>query len=167
MESAHAFVEQGSLSSSAPEDVFRHFLADSLRLVGEESPLAYAALTRTLEGRTVAVAVGDEMVVIHGDASGPRLGSRARPIPEVEVSASHAAILSIVDGRSRLLQAIRAGRIDLRGTAGSIADFHDALQAYVHGAVRSRSHPALLRAFRAQVETLSSEEPDRDRNTGR
>jgi hypothetical protein len=48
-----------------------------------------------------------------------------------------------------LLDAVLEERIVMLGSVPDICAFHDGLMAYLHGAVRCRSFPELLRRYRA------------------
>ncbi len=58
------------------------------------------------------------------------------------------AVLRVIDARDTLMSAVLADRLVLRGATRDVLAFHDGLIAYVHGAVRARSFPELLRQFR-------------------
>lgn len=74
------------------------------------------------------------------------------PTPEtatVEVVTDRTAVLDVIGARRSLLEAVAEDRLFLRGSPAELLRFHDALQAYVAGAVRSRSFPSLLSRYAA------------------
>lgn len=132
---------------------FGRFLSRSLEAVSREVPRAWRALGAALAGRAVRLTVDGETLVAAGDGAAVTLRApRDGESFAVTLRTSHEAIVALVDGRRTLVESVLAGELDLRGTVEEIAVFHDALQAYLHGAVRSVSHPPLLRSYRASAE---------------
>jgi len=136
-----------SSSSSAADDRFRTFLARSFDALRCEVPEAYARMCRRLVARRVDLRVDDEHVAVVFARDQARIVAEASPCA-VEVRTSRTAVLRVIDARDTLMSAVLADRLVLRGAPRDVLAFHDGLMAYVHGAVRARSFPELLRQFR-------------------
>jgi hypothetical protein len=136
-----------SSSSSARDDRFRTFLARSFDALRREVPEAYARMCRRLDSRRVDLRVDGEHVAVVFARDEARIVADGRP-GEVEVRTSRTAVLRVIDARDTLVSAVLADRLVLRGAPRDVLAFHDGLMAYVHGAVRARSFPGLLRQFR-------------------
>jgi hypothetical protein len=54
----------------------------------------------------------------------------------------------LIDARLTLLDAVLSDALAMTGAPDDLLAFHDGLIAYVHGAVRAPSFPALLSAYR-------------------
>jgi hypothetical protein len=135
-----------------PEPAFAAFLWESFAVLRRELPETYRRLCSHLSPREVAIQVGDESVVVRFEPRGAqRLAVPVRP--QIEVHTTRAAILSLIDARSTLVESILGDELLLRGTADELLRFHDALMIYVHGAIRAPSFPHLLRAYRRDRDT--------------
>lgn len=138
-------------SSSVPERSFAGFLARSLSALRRDLPWIHARLCARLAPRQMRIEVGGEV-----------LGLRCREdeilvieppgAPDVEARTDRAAILDLVDARLSLLDALLEERLVVKGAIGDVIAFHDGLLIYLHGAVRDRAFPALLRELRRSVE---------------
>ena len=136
------------------EPDFPDFLDRSLDIMSEEVPGAYAALCRVLDGRDVRVEVDGRPVgveFVRGDARLTRSGT----LRSVDVRTTRDAILSLVDAKETLLDAVLSERVVMAGAPDDLLAFHDGLMAYVHGAVRAPSFPALLQAYRTNQRRTS------------
>jgi hypothetical protein len=70
------------------------------------------------------------------------------PAGRTSRSSTRATILGVIDGETTARRAVLDERLLMRGRLDDVVAFHDALVAYVHGAVRAPSFPRLLRAYR-------------------
>jgi hypothetical protein len=147
-----------SSSSSAPEQTFAVFLRRALDLFARELPWAYEAMCKTLAGREVRIHVDPSPLGVRaiGDVLHVHLDECS---PAVECTASHEAVIALIDARTTLTQAVLDDQISLRGSVDDLLAFHDALMQFVGGAVRSPSFPRLLRDYRAQCATMSEGTP--------
>lgn len=124
---------------------FSVFLRRSLDAVRAEVPMAWRELSHQLD---------DVPILLRVDGDPTRLWFTRGELrwdegtPVVEVRVGREGILAMIDGLP-LADAVLDGHLDLRGAPHHLATFHDALLAWLHGAVRSPSHPALLRAYRS------------------
>jgi len=101
----------------------------------DELPKAYRLVAELLGSREVAFHVGDERLFLR--ATPPRLRIAFEGIaPSVDLRASRSIILALADGRLTLLDAVISGDLFLRGTSEDLIAFHDALTAYLKGAMR-------------------------------
>jgi hypothetical protein len=97
----------------------------------------------------VAISVDNEVVYV---AFSPgRVSLRSAGAVGVRARTTRTAILDLVDGRSTLLDAILADRVEIHGDLAELLKFHDALRAYVAGAVRSPGVRPLFARYREDV----------------
>lgn len=122
---------------------FTHFLARSLVLLEDELPGIYAEVARRVGEREVLCRVDDDAIVIVGDRRRLRLRREAKD-PAVSVLTTKRVIADVALARITLEDALWEDRIVLRGSLGDLVAFHDALLAYLGGAVRCPSFPDLL-----------------------
>ena len=130
-----------------PDDSFRTFLERSFDALRREVPEAYDEMCGRLSTRTLLLLVDGERVVVRFARDDARIvdsGERSA----VEMRTTRKTILDVIDAKSTLMSSVLADRLLLTGTPRDVLAFHDGLMAYVHGAVRARSFPALLRQFR-------------------
>ena len=104
-------------------------------------------MCRRLASRGVALRVDEERVAVVFTRDEARIVADGDPCA-VEVRTSRTAVLRVIDARDTLMSAVLGDRLVLRGAPRDVLAFHDGLMAYVHGAVRARSFPGLLRQFR-------------------
>lgn len=131
-----------------PERGFTAFLLESFAAMRREVPGAHAEVCRVLARRSVRIEVGGESPLLRFARGEVALGSGAGAAT-IEVRATKAAILDLVDARRTLVESVLGDAIFLRGGTHDLLVFHDGLTAYVHGAVRAPSFPSLLRDYRA------------------
>jgi hypothetical protein len=117
--------------------------------IRHDCPGAHAALARRLAGATVRLAVDDEVfdVDVHGGA--PRVRAPEGP-PSVSVRTSRAAVSDVLAGRRSLADAVWADDVEVTGSLGDLVDVLEALEAFVHGAVRSGEATRLLDEFQGE-----------------
>jgi len=126
---------------------FGTFLRDSFATLQRELPDIYAEMCRRLAPQDIAITVDSETVRLKF-AREAVLPVKRLAHPTVMVRTGRKAILDLIDARSTLLDAAVEERLHLRGSPDDLARFYDGLMAYLHGAVRSPSFPALLQRFR-------------------
>lgn len=126
-------------------------LERSLALLAHERPTNAARFVRAMTGLRARVHVDDEDFVVIGDGRAVRvLRDEAAPRVDVDVElrVRRSALLEVLDARRSLAQALRDGGLEVHGPLETIFRLRAALLAYVHGAVRCRSFPALLERYR-------------------
>jgi len=125
---------------------FAAFLELSLRLLARQAPECYARLARV--GDAVRFAVEGEPVRLRFESGRHRIDRQGAAA--LEVRSDRGTIGALAAGELSLLDAILTERFGLRGTADAAARFDAALLAFVDGAVRYPSFPALFDAFRRE-----------------
>ena len=90
------------------------------------------------------------------DPSGVHVLPEAKE-PTAELVTSRNTILSILDARLTLAEAVLSDAIVLKGHVDDLIAFHDGLMTYVRGAVRSPSFPRLLDHFRYDASSARNE----------
>jgi hypothetical protein len=121
-------------------------LRRSLDAIEAEVPAIHRLLCERLGRLPVRLVIDDEHVVV------ANAGTRLALVADLDgcgtqFRSDRATLLDLVHGRSTFLDAVVAGRVDLTGAVGDLLGFYDALQVYLHGAVRSPSLPSLLDEF--------------------
>jgi hypothetical protein len=124
---------------------FAVFLERSLQLIARETPEHFAAVQGRMRGLAVLVGVGAPASVRVQLDVAPWLGPPAHA--EVVAEIEPAALRDILDGRLTLEAALEADRLLLRGELGHLLRFIEALEAWIHGAVRCSSMPELLSEY--------------------
>jgi hypothetical protein len=134
---------------------FQTFMSDSFVLLYAEIPSLYRRLAGTLGERWIMVEVDGPRFAIASD--GFRL-SVVDPADShaVDLATSGREILALLDGRTTLLDSVRAGRLRLRGRPDEIKVFYDALMVYLGAAVRAPGFVSLRDRFRSEVEEGNS-----------
>jgi hypothetical protein len=139
-----------SASFSVPERDFAGFLRESLAVLAREMPAAHERMGRLLASRTVVLRVDGGAITLTFGKDGAYTHAAGAATADVEIESARATILGVIDGETSLAEAVLDERLLMRGRLDDVVAFHDALVAYVHGAVRAPSFPALLRAYRAK-----------------
>jgi hypothetical protein len=129
-----------------PDRPFSWFLERSLAAIELEMPEVYRLLSGCLDGRSVRLSIGDELLWVGGSSGRVRLSSTGSN-SVVEFATDRGTLLDLVTTRHSFLDALLEERIRLRGGVDDLLSFHDALQIYLRGAVRCPSLPALLSQF--------------------
>lgn len=129
---------------------FPRFLRQSLDLLKQDVPAAYAAMVAALDGREVLVAVDGLAVTVFptrhdGEARLALLSQPQQPV--VEATTTSATLRDVLSGKYTLGESIYNDCIELRGELLDLLAFYDALVVYFGGAVRSPGFPALLDEF--------------------
>ncbi len=125
-------------------------LSRSFEVLERESPQHLARLQALLQDRTVHIGVGPEVARVAARADRPVTCAGAGTSANVSVRLSRRAFDELLDGGLETIDAVLDGRLEVVGSLGDLAVFHDALQAYVHGAIRSPGFPPLMAHWRAQ-----------------
>ena len=124
--------------------------------MASEQPDSFDSFLAVGSSLTVDIAVADERFVVDfGDESD--LGILTEPDehrlmnPTVRISSTREAIAAVLGGRSTLEESVLTGELDIVGELAEIALLHDALVAFMHGAVRCPSMPQVLARLRAST----------------
>ena len=123
------------------------FLERCLDAIAKEAPVAYRLVVRALGGRAIAITIGEEIATLAMASGEHRIARDAGSGCAVELALTDAVISRLLEGRCTVLDAVLGGDLVLRGSADDLAALHDALLAFIHGAVRSPSTPSLLESY--------------------
>ncbi len=139
-----------SVTDAAPRASTAAFLELSLGLLARERPTNAARFVRAMTGLRARVHVDEERFVVEGDGRAVRVlrDAEASTRGDAEFRVRRSALLEVLDARRTLAEAIRDGELEVQGALETIFRLRAALLAYVHGAVRCRSFPALLERYR-------------------
>ncbi|MDI1443540.1 hypothetical protein [Polyangium sp. 6x1] len=136
-----------SSSASAPEASFAAFLAESLAALRRDGPWIFARLCERLARRELCIEVDGEALGLRCEIHDIHLVEAPRS-PDILLRTDRRTILDLVDARSTLLEALLEERLVVLARFEDVSTLHDAVQIYLHGAVRARAFPAMLRRFR-------------------
>ncbi|ORJ57311.1 SCP-2 sterol transfer family protein [Mycobacterium simiae] len=123
-------------------------LRRSIAHLEDEVPQSYRVLVATLGSLVVQLDVDGEVFALRG-GDRLRVSNGTAPGAGVRIATSRLAVLELIDARVGLGEAVEAGMVRVHGSLDDVQRVHDALQAYVHAAVRASSQPALLSQLRA------------------
>jgi hypothetical protein len=123
------------------------YLARCLDALEAEVPVAYGRMARALAGRAVAIDIEGDRAMLSMASGRHALSCDVDAGCAVELTLTEAVIGRLLDARCTVLDAVLGGEVVLRGAAEDLAALHDALLAFVHGAVRSPSAPRLLESY--------------------
>lgn len=123
-------------------------LRRSIAHLEDEVPQSYRVLVATLGSLVVQLDVDGEVFALRG-GDRLRVSNGTAPGAGVRIATSRLAVLELIDARVGLGEAVEAGMVRVHGSLDDVQRAHEALQAYVHAAVRASSQPALLSQLRA------------------
>ncbi|MBZ5710995.1 hypothetical protein [Nannocystis pusilla] len=125
-------------------------LDEALAVLARESPTHARLLRERLDGCRIAFTVDGERMTTRGGARVPAADTTVDH-PDLHIDTDARTVLALLDDRLTLLDAIRTGVLKARGPRGALARAEAAMQVFIHGLVRCRSAPDLLRKFRSSV----------------
>jgi hypothetical protein len=117
------------------------YVEESLKLLERETPVHFAAVKSRLGGLTALIRVDDAAPFRLDLATTPWIGPAAEA--DVDVGLSPSDIEGLLTGALTIEEAITHDRLAVRGELDHVLDFLDALGAWLHGAIRAQSMPAL------------------------
>lgn len=139
------------MKSLPPDAPFDAFVRTALDAIGRDVPWAFTALLRALAHLTALIVVdGEPALVRRNSANAVDVFSRHGKADVVCVTTSN-AILDLLHGREALVDALDSERIELVGNVDATLSFNDVLEAFLHGAVRSRAFDELRLSFEARA----------------
>lgn len=140
------------------EKTFGHWVRRGVVTLARELPWASARMGAALGARGVHLVVDGELAAVQWRDGAARVAERPSPDapPVVTLRTTRRTVIALADGDDALVDAVRAGRIVLRGAPGDLAAFHDALMAFLQGAVRAPGFAATLDDFRAWQRRLDA-----------
>lgn len=125
---------------------FFAYLERALTLLSVETPLHFEAVRQRLGTRAVSIQVGDaEPSRICFSEGAPWL-TRKGPA-DVQVSLSEADLEAFLHGRITLEEGLEDSRLTVRGKLDDVLPALEALQCWLHGALRSPSAPRLHQLY--------------------
>lgn len=129
-----------------PEPRLHALLATSLDGLAAELPSFSALLARALGDRVAHVVVQGEAGELVAEPG--RVRWRAlTAAPDVVLRTDDATVAAMLRGQLDLVEAVQAGRLDLRGDVEDLVVMDDVLRHYLNGMVRSRCGPGLAARF--------------------
>ncbi len=137
-----------TLDDAARERTFGGWVRRALAALGRELPWAYARMCEALGERVVAIEVEGERAVVRCTGCDTRVSETLAVSPTVELETTRRAVVGMADGEETLVEAVLSGSVVLRGAPDDLAAFHDALVAFLQGAVRAPSFPWKMEEFR-------------------
>jgi hypothetical protein len=110
-------------------------LKRAFEVLGSGCPRAHREMARRLGDSTVRLSVDDEVFDVHVERDAPRVRAPAGS-PTVSVCTTRSAVRAVLAGRRRLADAVRADEVRAEGRLRDLVAVFEALEAFVHGAVR-------------------------------
>jgi len=138
-----------------PRD-FGQLLEAALGMLRTDVPEAYARIAERLESAPILFDVDGREFLLCFDQGGHRLADPAGG-RQVRVATDTGTILALLDDEISLLGSLRSGRLELAGSPGSVADFDDALNAFLAGAIRTTRAADLLKELRVTAREKGDE----------
>jgi hypothetical protein len=124
-------------------------LSRAFDAVRRDCPGAHAEVARRLTGVTVRLSVDDEVFGVDVHEGAPQV----RPpdgSPTVSIGTTRAVVGDVLAGHRGLTDAVRADDVRATGSLAHLVAVLEALEAFVHGAVRSREAPRLYDEFQGE-----------------
>jgi hypothetical protein len=138
-----------STETSRPEDRIATLLAHAFELMQSDAPGAYAEMARRLGRSTVRIAVDDDIFDVRVEHDVPRVRD-PHDHATVSVRTSRATVRDVLAGRRTLAGALRADELRAEGRASDLVAVLEALEAFVHGAVRCDAVAQLYHDFQRE-----------------
>ncbi|HLV33541.1 MAG TPA: hypothetical protein VKY59_00445 [Spirillospora sp.] len=135
------------MSSLPAEPGFTPLLETSFAVMSSECPEAYQRICQLLAGDEVGITIDAESLSVRFEA-GQAVVLRTPQQPTVHVAATKQTLLDLIDARYTLEHAITRDLLHVRGKMNELIRFYEAVQLYIHGAVRCPSFPDLLSDYR-------------------
>ncbi|HEY7371844.1 MAG TPA: hypothetical protein VIF57_06665 [Polyangia bacterium] len=129
---------------------FARLLQESIAILARESP-AHLAATRNALGQTIVrISVAGEAPARLVPGRGHDWVQAAEGPAAVEARLDIATLFEVLDGALTVEQAVRGDRLAISGGVDDLLRGHDALGAWLHGALRCPSFTELLQRMRNQ-----------------
>jgi hypothetical protein len=127
----------------------RDFVVNSLDILQQECPQAYALLYQQLAGKTLLLEIGQERMhlVLKSGQIAVRAVDKTRQ-PAAALYAGWGTILDLADARLTLSEAILNEDVNIVGEVNELARLYEAILLYIRGGMRCPSFPLLLDDFR-------------------
>ncbi|MEZ4406578.1 MAG: hypothetical protein R3A52_08895 [Polyangiales bacterium] len=128
-------------------DRFDGWVRAGLDALRAELPWGYAAMCEALGAREVLITVSGQPAAVRCDGARATVSAEVAR-PAVTLRATAAEVVALADGERTIAEAVIDGRVVMRGEVDDLLAAHDALVAFVRGAVRAPSFAWRLDAFR-------------------
>jgi len=135
----------------APCGPLQALVAESFGLLELQQSGRHRSLLEKLRGRVVCLRSGGEVFVMDFTTADLRFRggvSGADSAADVDVAFDRVLINDLVSGALDLQQALLSDRLRVVGSFSEVVRLYDALETYLHAAVRSLSFPELWRRHR-------------------
>jgi hypothetical protein len=139
-----------SSSSSAADPPAQRLLRAALDALRREAPAHHDLLSGVLVTLPVNLDIDRERFGVRATSAGLTVAlpsSSARVTIRTDLATAYA----LLDARLTVLDAVRSGAVDVRGSADDLSTAAGAFSTFLHGLVRCRSGPALLRDLRVHA----------------
>ena len=135
-----------SSSSSVGDLTFVELLNGAVAAVERDAPSCAQGMARTLGAVTVGIVVDHERVMLRA-SSGAVLTHQSDDAAAVRVVTRRGAMVELVDGRRRLMDAVEAGTVFVAGSPLHLEAVDAVLRWFLSGSVRSAAVRALWRRY--------------------
>jgi hypothetical protein len=126
-------------------------LARAFDALARESAGSYREVLRRLDHLRVRIRVDDERFDVATDAArGLVQVDRAAGDARVTIETTRAVVRDVLAGRCTLAEVLRAGSLTACGTLRDLVAVLHALEAFVHGAARSRETARMFGDFQTE-----------------
>ena len=126
-------------------ELFFAYLEEALRVLSVEAPRQFVAMREQLGPLAISIEVADappRRLCLTESSWLSRAGAA-----DVQVSLTQANLDAFLRGELTLEQGLSASRLAIRGPLDDVLACLDALQSWLHGALRSPSAPTLHRRY--------------------
>jgi hypothetical protein len=145
-------VSSSSSTEGRPEhEPIATLLARAFEELQTGCPRAYAETVRLLGEFTVRITVDDETFDVYAEHGTARVRVREpRGLTTVSIRTSRATIRDVLAARSTLRDALNDDELRAAGRMSDLVAVLEALEAFVHGAVRCDAIAQLYREFQSE-----------------
>ena len=126
---------------------FTTLIETSLDVMSHECPEAYQCACQVLDTHEVSLTIDSEIVSVRFYSTYAEMLFIPQQ-PTAYLMSTKSVLLDLVDANYTLEYAITHDLLHMRGKMDTLIRFYEALQLYIHGAVRCPSFPALLSDYR-------------------
>lgn len=126
------------------DDTVAGLLSEALGTLRDEVEACHARCRRALEGFTATCHVDRESFRVAVESGDVVIGPPGTGPADVEVATSRRTILALIHDRVTLERAVTGDALRIKGAVSHVESLSQAMVAFLHGAVRSPSFPALL-----------------------
>lgn len=140
------------MKSSPPDRSFAGFVRRALASLRAEVPWAHAGVAHALAPASTTVVVDGEPATLRNDRTELYVDATFDASAGSRCVTTSRVLLDLVAGRDTLIGAIETDRVHLSGSAEALLGWFDALEYFLHGAVRAHGFDTLLDEFKARAD---------------